>query len=163
MTRTGKSERLSQHYAEPFVEINPHDAALHHIGEADLVRVSTGLGAVLVRALVSPRQQAGSIFVPMHWNDQFASRARVDILVPAVTDAISGQPASKKFRRADRAVRRRRLRVRRAPLQARHIDAEYWAVAKCGGGWRVELAIRGEGQGLARVRRRRWSEVRPRN
>ena len=95
MTRTGKSPRLSQHLAEPFVEIHPHDAALHHIGDADLVRVSTGLGEVLVRALVSPRQQAGSIFAPMHWNDQFAARARVDALVPAVTDPISGQPASK--------------------------------------------------------------------
>ena len=95
MTRTGKSARLSQHCAEPFVEIHPHDAARHHIGDADLVRVSTGLGAILVRALVTPRQQPGSIFVPMHWNDQFASRARVDVLVGAVVDPISGQPASK--------------------------------------------------------------------
>ena len=31
----------------------------------------------------------------MHWNDQFAAKARVDVLVPAVTDPISGQPASK--------------------------------------------------------------------
>ena len=95
MTRTGKSQRLSQHCAEPFVEIHPQDAARHHIGDADLVRVSTGLGAILVRALLTPRQQVGSIFVPMHWTDQFASRARVDALVPALTDPISGQPASK--------------------------------------------------------------------
>ena len=51
MTRTGKSQRLSQHCAEPFVEIHPHDAARFRIGDADLVRVSTGLGAILVRAL----------------------------------------------------------------------------------------------------------------
>ncbi len=31
----------------------------------------------------------------MHWNDQFASSARVDCLVPGITDPISGQPASK--------------------------------------------------------------------
>ncbi len=80
MTRTGKSQRLSQHCAEPFVEIHPQDAARFRIGDADLVRVSTGLGAILVRALLTPRQQVGSIFVPMHWNDQFASRARVDVL-----------------------------------------------------------------------------------
>jgi assimilatory nitrate reductase catalytic subunit len=141
MTRTGKSERLSQHYAEPFVEINPHDAALHHIGEADLVRISTGLGAVLVRALVSPRQQVGSIFVPMHWNDQFASRARVDVLVPAVTDAISGQPASKNT--AARIERFVAAAYGYAVLRdkPRHIDADYWAIAKCRGGWRVELGF----------------------
>jgi len=76
MTRTGKSARLSQHYAEPFVEIHPEDAARAHINDADLVRVSTGLGAILVRALVTPRQQIGSVFVPMHWSDENAARAR---------------------------------------------------------------------------------------
>ena len=105
------------------------------------MRVSTGLGAVLVRALVSPRQQVGSIFVPMHWNDQFASRARVDVLVPAVTDAISGQPASKNI--AARIERFVAAAYGFAVLRhkPRHIDAEYWAIAKCRGGWRVELGF----------------------
>ena len=62
MTRTGKSQRLSQHIAEPYVELHPQDAARHDIADADLVRVSSGLGAVLVRALISPRQQPGVDF-----------------------------------------------------------------------------------------------------
>ena len=45
---------------------------------------------VLARALISARQQEGSVFVPMHWTDQFASRARIDTLVPALTDPVSG-------------------------------------------------------------------------
>jgi assimilatory nitrate reductase catalytic subunit len=94
MTRSGKSQRLSQHIAEPYVELHPQDAASHDIRDADLVCVSTGLGAVLVRALISQRQTPGSIFIPMHWNDQFAAKARVDALVPSLTDPISGQPAS---------------------------------------------------------------------
>jgi assimilatory nitrate reductase catalytic subunit len=141
MTRSGKSERLSQHCAEPYVEIHPQDAVRHHIGDADLVRVSTGLGAILVRALVSPRQQPGSIFVPMHWNDQFAARARVDTLAAAVTDPISGQPASKNIpARIERFVAAAYgfAVLRRKPA---HIEAEYWAMAKCAGGWRVELAF----------------------
>ncbi len=151
MTRSGKSQRLSQHCAEPFVEINPLDAARHCISDADLVRVSTGLGAILVRALISPRQQAGSIFVPMHWNDQFAARARVDVLVPAVTDAISGQPASKNIAaRIERFVAATYgFGVFRNKPEA--IDAEYWAIAKCRGGWRVELAFAS--------RTRDWSAV----
>lgn len=141
MTRTGKSQRLSRHYAEPFVEIHPDDAGRHHIAEADLVRVSTALGSVLVRALVTPRQQSGLIFVPMHWTDKFASGACVDRLIPGLTDPISGQPASKNvFARIERfvattygfAVLRRKLE---------NIHAEYWATAKCNGGWRVEMAF----------------------
>jgi assimilatory nitrate reductase catalytic subunit len=141
MTRTGKSQRLSQHCAEPFVEIHPQDAARFHIADADLVRVSTGLGAILVRALVTPRQQVGSIFVPMHWSDQFASHARVDVLVAGVTDPISGQPASKTMpARIERFVA---AAYGFAVLRSKpeNIDAEYWAIAKCSGGWRAEMAF----------------------
>ncbi|MBN8910474.1 MAG: molybdopterin-dependent oxidoreductase, partial [Rhizobiales bacterium] len=141
MTRTGKSQRLSQHYAEPFVEIHPDDAERYRIKDADLVRVSTGLSAILVRALVTPRQQLGSIFVPMHWNDQFASNARVDCLIPGVTDPISGQPASKNIpARIERFVATTYgfAVLRRKP---EHIPAEYWTIAKCNGGWRVEMAV----------------------
>jgi len=141
LTRTGKSHRLSQHYGEPFAEIHPEDAARHNIKDADLVRISTGSAFIIVRALVSTRQQRRSIFVPMHWTDQFASKARVDTLVPPVVDPVSGQPASKNI-----AVRMERFVaeaygfavVARKP---KHIDAEYWALAKCNGGWRVELGF----------------------
>jgi assimilatory nitrate reductase catalytic subunit len=141
MTRTGKSARLSQHCAEPFVEIHPLDAARFHIGDADLVRVSTGLGAILVRALITTRQQVGSIFVPMHWNDEFASRARVDVLAEGITDPVSGQPASKNIpARIERFVAAMYgfAVLRRKP---KAIAAEYWAIAKCDGGWRVEMAF----------------------
>src|SRR5262249_31913673 len=95
MTRTGKSPRLSQHLAEPYAEIHPQDALRLGIGDADLVRVASSEGSILVRALISARQADGTVFVPMHWTDQFATRARVDELVPALTDPTSGQPASK--------------------------------------------------------------------
>jgi assimilatory nitrate reductase catalytic subunit len=146
MTRTGKSERLSQHCAEPYVEIHPQDATRHQLGDADLVRISTGLDAVLVRALISPRQQPGSVFVPMHWNDRFASRARIDTLAPALTDPVSGQPASKNIPvRIERFVAATYgfAVLRNKPTA---IDAEYWAIAKCRGGWRVELGFAAEGR-----------------
>jgi assimilatory nitrate reductase catalytic subunit len=141
MTRTGKSARLSQHYAEPFVELHPDDAERFRVKDADVIRVSTGLSSILARALVTKRQQPCSIFVPMHWNDQFASSARVDCLVPAITDPISGQPASKNIpARIERFVAATYgfAVLRRKPD---HIPAEYWAIAKCSGGWRVEIAF----------------------
>ncbi|RWB03050.1 MAG: nitrate reductase [Mesorhizobium sp.] len=141
MTRTGKSPRLSQHIAEPFVEIHPVDAQRFGIGDADIVRVSSPRGDVLVRALVTIRQRQGSLFAPMHWTDQFSAKGRLDTLTAPLTDPISGQPALKhvaarieKF--AAKAFGFAVTRHRPSPDAA-----AYWAVAKCKGGWRVELAF----------------------
>ena len=141
MTRTGKSPRLSQHFAEPFCEIHPADAAELDVKPADLVTIATPHGEVVVRALVSPRQAKGSVFAPMHWNDQFAAKARVGALVPAITDPVSGQPASKHV--AARVARFKVARYGFAVLRNRpeKLDADYWAIAPTNGGWRVELAF----------------------
>ncbi|RWO02693.1 nitrate reductase [Mesorhizobium sp.] len=141
MTRTGKSQRLSQHLAEPFAEIHPADAQHFGIGDADIVRVSTEHGEVLLRALVTARQRPGSVFVPMHWTDQFSARARVDALVAPITDPISGQPASKNV--AARVERFAAVAFGFAVLAERpaSIDADYWSLARCAAGWRLELAL----------------------
>ncbi|MER8836004.1 molybdopterin-dependent oxidoreductase [Mesorhizobium sp. M0909] len=141
MTRTGKSPRLSQHMAEPFVEIHPADAQHYGIGDAEIVRVSTAHGEVLVRALVTVRQRQGSVFVPMHWTDQFSARARVDALVAPTTDAISGQPASKNV--AARIERFAATAFGFAVLAERpaSIDADYWSLARSPVGWRLEIAL----------------------
>ncbi|MER9440745.1 molybdopterin-dependent oxidoreductase [Mesorhizobium sp. M0340] len=141
MTRTGRSTRLSQHMAEPFVEIHPSDAQHFDIGDAEIVRVSTAHGEVLVRALVTARQRQGSVFVPMHWTDQFSARARVDALVAPTTDAISGQPASKNV--AARIERFAATAFGFAVLAERpaSIDADYWSLARSPAGWRLEIAL----------------------
>ncbi|PAQ07925.1 nitrate reductase [Mesorhizobium temperatum] len=144
MTRTGKSPRLSQHLAEPFAEIHPSDAQHFGIGDADIARVSTAHGEVLVRALVTARQRPGSVFVPMHWTDQFSARARVDALVAPITDAISGQPASKNV--AARVERFAAVAFGFAVLAERPaaIDADYWSLARCAAGWRLEFALKAD-------------------
>ena len=98
-------------------------------------------GDVLVRALVTARQRQGSVFVPMHWTDRFAARGRVGTLAAPRVDAISGQPALKNV-----AVRIEKFAAlafgfavtRRRPAS---IAADYWALARCRGGWRIELAF----------------------
>ncbi len=146
LTRTGKSARLSQHLAEPFAEIHPADAAPLGIADADLVRVESASGDILVRALLSDRQARGSVFVPMHWTDQFSARARVDTLVPPLTDPVSGQPALKHV--AARVKRFAAAAFGFAVLRERPgtLDADYWALAKCEGGFRVELAFADAGR-----------------
>lgn len=140
MTRTGKSPRLSQHLAEPFAEIHPVDAAEMGIGDADLVEINNDLGSIVVRTLLTDRARRKSVFVPMHWTDQFASNARVNSLVPAVVDPFSGQPAAKNIPCAIRPFAARYygfMVVCDKPVMA---AADYWSLAKCTGGWRVEFA-----------------------
>jgi assimilatory nitrate reductase catalytic subunit len=141
MTRTGKSARLSSHIAEPFAELNPRDAMEMGIGAADLVEIESPQGKAVVRALITGRQARGGIFAPMHWNDQIAARARINAVVPAITDRFSGQPASKNV-----AVSARKFKVEQygfAVSLAKPVnpDAAYWALAKAEGGWRLELAF----------------------
>ena len=95
MTRTGKTPRLSAHMAEPFAELHPDDAFEKGIRHASLVRLENRHGTALVRALVTDRQQRGSVFVPMHWTGQFSAAGRVDALVTGQVDPQSGQPALK--------------------------------------------------------------------
>ncbi|ABR63323.1 nitrate reductase [Sinorhizobium medicae] len=141
MTRTGRSARLSGHLAEPFVEIHPRDAQAIGVSGADLVTLESPHGAAIVRALVTDRQAEGNLFVPMHWNDQFASRARIDALVAPITDPVSGQPASKHM-----TVRAGRLAAAVygfavSAHKPAELDAAYWAIARAEGGWRMELAF----------------------
>lgn len=130
MTRTGKSARLTAHIAEPFAELHPRDAQALGIESADLVELESPHGKVLLRALISERQARGSVFAPMHWNDQFASRARIDMVVAPVTDPYSGQPASK-----NTGVRARRFEAKAYGFAISRTrpdapDCAYWAIAK---------------------------------
>ena len=141
MTRTGRSARLSAHIAEPFCEIHPADAGRLEIGDADLVRVEGVNGrSILVRALLTDRQKRGSLFVPMHWTGETAPSARVDRLVSACTDPLSGQPALKS---ACASLSRYKAEMHGFLVTARRPRAlpfAYWAIARTDGGYRVELA-----------------------
>jgi len=140
MTRTGKAARLSAHMAEPFVEIHPDDANRLGIRRASLVRLSSPHGSAIVRALVTDRQRRGQLFSPMHWTDQFASDGRVDALVPAKTDPVSGQPALKM---AEVHAEPAAIRLHGFFVSARKPDLAggYWAIASAPNGWRGELGF----------------------
>ncbi|RIY00032.1 nitrate reductase [Aureimonas flava] len=140
MTRTGRSARLSAHLAEPFCEIHPIDAARLGIADADLVELSTDHGGAVLRALVTERVREGTLFAPMHWTGQFSGAARINALVPAHTDPISGQPASKAAPASLRRVQAAwyGFAVSRAEPEGR--GCLYWAKVRAPGGWRLELA-----------------------
>ncbi|RDI99819.1 nitrate reductase [Dyella solisilvae] len=95
MTRTGKSPRLAGHISEPFVDMHPRDALHSGVREGELARVHSQWGAMVARVRHSGGILAGNVFVPIHWNDQFASDARVGGLVNPVVDPVSGEPEFK--------------------------------------------------------------------
>ena len=140
MTRTAKTARLMSHIAEPVLEVHPHDADSNGLVAAGLVTVSSPFGAVQLRVVVTPRQRPGSVFAPIHWTDQMASCARINALIGAAVDPVSGQPELKA------------MPVAVTPFAANWFGfavsiskpvvgtADYWAVARAPTGWRVELA-----------------------
>ena len=95
MTRTGLSPKLASHMSDPFVEVNPDDASKLGLAEDGFARVTTAHGSAVLRVNIAATQVPGRIFVPIHWNDETAGRARVGGLVHPVTDPHSGQPDSK--------------------------------------------------------------------
>ncbi len=95
MTRTGKSAKLSQTVAEPFVEVHPADSLQYGLSAGGLAEVVTPLGTAALRVRVVDTVRRGELFAPMHWNDRFANKARIGSLLPAFTDPLSGQPELK--------------------------------------------------------------------
>ncbi len=95
MTRTGRSSRLLDHCSHPFVALHPDSASSLGLREGDLARVSTLQGCVEVEVRLDSGLGEEQLFVPIHWNSQSAKIARVDALVAAIGDPVSGQPEFK--------------------------------------------------------------------
>ncbi|KFI07238.1 nitrate reductase [Massilia sp. BSC265] len=95
MTRTGKSPRLASHSPEPFVDLHPHDALTSGVREGELARVTSRWGAMVARVAHSGGIARGAAFIPIHWNGQTASDARVGAVVNPEVDPVSGEPEFK--------------------------------------------------------------------
>jgi assimilatory nitrate reductase catalytic subunit len=95
MTRTGRVPRLSSHIAEPFVAVNPDDAAALNLANDDLAVLRSNYGQATLRVRVTSDQPQEQLFAPMHWNRRFSGNAGINALTAPITDAISGQPELK--------------------------------------------------------------------
>lgn len=140
MTRTALSPRLTGHIGEPFAELHPRDADTLGITPATLVEVKSKHGTAIVRAALSDCQYRGTVFAPMHWTDQFASKARIDSVVSAETDPVSGQPESKFTPVSVTPWPAKWYGYAVLAEKPTSLSAEYWAIAQAEGGWCLELA-----------------------
>ena len=143
MTRSGKSERLTGHIAEPFLEIHPEDAHAIGLEPAGLAELTNAFGIAVFRVLVTERVRRGHVFAPMHWSEANSSSGRVDALIAPNTDPISGQPESKHGTVCIRPLKPDwyAFVVSGDPIpDAKLQGLSYWAKALTAGGWRYELA-----------------------
>lgn len=95
MTRTGKSPKLSSHLPEPFIQINPADAAARGIEEDEFVRLTSQWGKGTGRARITDSMRAGEVFMPIHWSETYSANGGVGALVNPAVDPISGEPEFK--------------------------------------------------------------------
>ena len=140
MTRTAKTARLSAHIYEPFIEIHPLDAEVAKIQHNELAKVKSQWGEVVCRAIITRSQQQGSVFIPIHWNEQFASQALVDSLIDAAVDPVSGQP---EYKSTPVNISAYKAHWYGFLLTRRKLDittASYWSCSRGQGVWRYEIA-----------------------
>ena len=140
MTRTAKTARLLTHIAEPFVEVNPSDASRLGLTPASLARLRTQFGEMIARVSVTDRQRVGSVFVPMHWTEQFSSSGRVGPLVAPNVDPLSGQPESKFGAVAVELFKASWYGFAVTLEKPELKNFDYAARSKAGGGYRIEFA-----------------------
>ncbi|RRJ83975.1 nitrate reductase [Aestuariirhabdus litorea] len=146
MTRTGLSPSLSGHRPEPEVSLHPDDAARYGLRPREIARLRSRWGRLLARVALSDQMRPGELFVPMHWNDQFAREGRVGALVNPATDPLSGQPESKHTPVAIEALDARwyGILLSRNPLPAAADSADYRTRICEARGERLMLAGSGE-------------------
>ncbi len=140
MTRTARSSKLNSHIAEPMIEVHPIDAIAFGLKNGMLAQVSSPLASIIVRVVISEGQQEGNVFIPIHWNQQYASNARVDTLIAANVDPISGQP---EFKYTPVSIKPYKAAwygfiLSRMPLSVE--KPAYWLKIKGQHFWRYELA-----------------------
>ena len=148
MTRTGLSPRLGSHITEPFVAVHPSDAARFGLTDAGLAQLTNHHGKATFRVLVTTNVERGAVFVPMHWNDETASDARVGSLVHAIVDPISGQPDSKATPVAITPVAVTSAGFMLSRQRVLLPRDSYWAWGAIRGGYAARIDTNGKGEDL---------------
>ena len=107
MSRTGTIAQLYAHAPEPAIQLSVSDMQTRFITDGDLVEISNARGKIILPAVRSDSLQAGQVFIPMHWGQEFTgghhvnqdqsvtAHLGVNALTTSAFDAISKQPELK--------------------------------------------------------------------
>lgn len=94
-TRTGRTEKIRQMYANPFIEIHPRDAKAVGVSDGELLEVRSRRGMAQFPAKVTNAIAPGTVFVPMHWGALWADQAEANALTHPAACPDSAQPELK--------------------------------------------------------------------
>ncbi|MBC7398941.1 MAG: molybdopterin-dependent oxidoreductase [Mucilaginibacter sp.] len=93
MSKTGKVNKLNQHYQQSFLEIHPADAEQLKISDGDVTVITSKRGSVQVKAKISAQIKQGVVFLPMHWGKILGNDLnRANNLTSDKVDPISKEP-----------------------------------------------------------------------
>lgn len=95
MTRTGKTNKLSKHTDKPYLYLHPTDAKALAVQNDDMLSITASTGQAIAHVKVDAKQRLGECFMPIHWNQNYASHGNVSDLYQSIVDPLSGQAESK--------------------------------------------------------------------
>ncbi len=79
---TGRTSTLERESPDCFVEISPADAKTLGVRKGEKLKVSSRRGTITVRAEVTERVKAGSVYVPFHYGEAAANLLTIAALDP---------------------------------------------------------------------------------
>ncbi|WP_416666083.1 molybdopterin oxidoreductase family protein [Egbenema bharatensis] len=94
-SRTGRIDKIRQMHPNPFIEIHPRDAERLEVQEGDWVEVRSRRGMARFPATITKGIAPGTVFVPMHWGELWASQAEANALTHPIACPDSLQPELK--------------------------------------------------------------------
>jgi ferredoxin-nitrate reductase len=100
MTRTGRSEKLTNDLRGPFVEVHPEAAKAADLKDGEQARIVSARGSFKARIVITKHIEPGTVFAPFHWGDLWTGGGSLN---NATHDA--GCPASKQPELKGAAVR----------------------------------------------------------
>jgi formate dehydrogenase alpha subunit len=81
---TRRVEPIEKHAGEAYVELNETDGRDLGIGSGDLIKIRSRRGAIEIKARLTNRVPAGTVFIPMHYREAAANVITNDALDPVV-------------------------------------------------------------------------------
>jgi ferredoxin-nitrate reductase len=94
-TKTGNVHQLNSLSPDPFLEMNPQDAAELELQDGQRIEIHSRRGRTLSVLSIRSSAQPGTVFLPMHWNDLWGPESSSNEVTTNAADPISHQPSLK--------------------------------------------------------------------
>ncbi len=94
-TKTGNVRQLNALSPEPFLEMNADDADALGLSNNQRVEIRSRRGRAIGTVKIAAGALAGSVFMPIHWNELWSPEASPNEITTDAADPLSLQPALK--------------------------------------------------------------------